>query len=261
MSRPPMTENIEPMYSKVITTLYPVLQRITFRDWTGMEHIPREGGFVAASNHVSNMDHFPLAHFLVDSGRAPHYLAKASLFKPPVIRQILHGTGQIPVYRGTSRATAALSAATEALERGACVCVYPEGTITREPDFWPMVGKSGAARLALESGVPLIPFAIWGTQEMMWPYRDKVPKLLPRKLIHVAAGPEIDLSDLRDGPIDARKLRTASVRLMDEITRLLEGIRQAKAPETRFDPRLQHAARGGDGTSKDVDPPETKGDR
>jgi len=240
-----MSESIEPMYSKVITTLYPVLQRITFRDWTGMENIPRDGGFVAASNHISNMDHFPLAHFLVAAGRAPHYLAKSSLFKPPVVRQILHGTGQIPVYRGTSQATSALSAATEALERGACVCVYPEGTITREPDFWPMVGKSGAARLALESGVPLVPLAIWGTREMMWPYRDKLPKLLPRKLIHVAAGPAINLDDLRDGPVDTRKLRTASVRLMDEITRLLEGIRGESAPQARFDPRKQAPARGG----------------
>lgn len=245
MSRPPMTENIEPMYSKVITTLYPVLQRITLRDWAGEENIPREGGFVAAANHISNMDHFPLAHYLVENGRAPHYLAKSSLFKPPGVRQILQGTGQIPVYRGTTQATSALAAATDALERGACVCVYPEGTITREPDFWPMVGKSGAARLALEGGVPLLPLAIWGTREMMWPYRDKVPKLFPRKLVHVTSGPPINLDDLRGGPIDGQKLRVATERLMDEITRLLEGIRHEHAPDQRFDPRRQTPARGG----------------
>ncbi|RNI23258.1 lysophospholipid acyltransferase family protein [Flexivirga caeni] len=241
-----MSEHIEPMYSKVISTLYPVLQRITFRDWAGMANIPTEGGFVAASNHISNMDHFPLAHYLVSVGRAPHYLAKSSLFKPPGVRQIMQGTGQIPVYRGTAQATSALAAATEALQRGACVCVYPEGTITREPDFWPMVGKSGAARLALESNVPLVPMAIWGTREMMWPYRDKLPKLLPRKLVHVTAGPAIDLDDLRDGPIDAQKLRTATTRLMAEITRLLEGIRHEQAPATPFDPRNQPPARDGD---------------
>lgn len=253
MTRPPMSEDIEPMYSKVIATLYPVLQRITVRDWTGMENVPRAGGFVAASNHISNMDHFPLAHYLVAAGRAPHYLAKSSLFKPPVVRQILHGTGQIPVYRGTVRATSALSAATTALERGACVCVYPEGTITREPDFWPMVGKSGAARLALESGVPLVPLAIWGTREIMWPYRDKLPKLLPPKLVHVTAGPAIDLDDLRDGPIDARTLRLATGRLMDEITRLLEAMRHEQAPAERFDPRAQRPARGGDGRAEKKD--------
>jgi 1-acyl-sn-glycerol-3-phosphate acyltransferase len=245
-----LSENIEPMYSKVIATLYPLLDRITIQDWTGMENVPQHGGFVAASNHISNMDHFPLAHYLVATGRAPHYLAKASLFKPPVIRNILYGTGQIPVYRGTSQATSALSAATEALERGACVCVYPEGTITREPDFWPMVGKFGAARLALDGNVPLVPLAIWGTRDIMWPYRDKLPKFFPRKLIHVTAGPEIDLDDLRGGPIDVPTLREATVRLTDEITRLLEGIRGAKAPEIRFDPRKQQPARGGDGRAR-----------
>lgn len=96
---------------------------------------------------------------------------------------------------------------------------------------------------------------------MMWPYRDKIPKLLPRKLVHVAAGPAIDLSDLRQGPIDAPKLRTASGRLMDEITRLVEDIRHEKAPDIRFDPRTQHAARGGDGPRQSAGPSETKGDR
>lgn len=237
MSRPEMTENVEPMYSKVITTLYPVMQRITRREWTGMENIPREGGFVLASNHTSNMDHFPLAHYLVDAGRAPHYLAKASLFTPPGVKQIMWGCGQIPVYRGTTRATSALSAAEEAIERGACVCVYPEGTITKDPDFWPMVGKSGAARLALETGVPLVPIAMWGTREIMWPYRHKVPRLLPPKLVQISAGPAIDLSDLRDRPVDVAGLRIATDRLMTAITGLLEQIRGEQAPSAPFDPR------------------------
>ncbi|WP_343036726.1 lysophospholipid acyltransferase family protein [Flexivirga aerilata] len=251
MSRPPMSEHIEPMYSKVIATLYPVMQRITVREWTGMENIPATGGFVVASNHTSNMDHFPLAHFLVDAGRAPHYLAKSSLFKPPGVKQIMWGTGQIPVYRGTTKATSALSAAEEALERGACVCVYPEGTITREPDFWPMVGKSGAARLALETGVPLIPMAMWGTRDIMWPYKDKLPRIWPPKKVSVSAGPAVDLDDLRGGPVDGKSLRVATDRLMEDITGLLEGIRGAKAPDHRFDPRTEKAARGhGEGRAR-----------
>lgn len=241
MPRPAMTETIEPTYSRVITALYPVLQRITVREWSGLENVPSTGGFVAACNHTSNMDHFPLAHFLVEAGRAPHYLAKDSLFKPPGVKQIMYGCGQIPVYRGTSRATSALSAAKEALERGACVCIYPEGTITRQPDFWPMTGKTGAARLALETGVPLLPIAMWGTRDIMWPYRDKIPKLLPAKLVQVSAGPPVDLDDLRDQPITATTLRTATTRLMDQITGLLEDVRGIPAPAERFDPR-SHAA-------------------
>ncbi|WP_231635218.1 lysophospholipid acyltransferase family protein [Luteipulveratus halotolerans] len=244
MQRPPMREEITRLYRGIIAGAHPVLRRVTVQDWSGGEHLP-EGGFVIASNHISNVDHFPLGHFLVDHGRAPHFLAKSSLFKPPGVKQIMQGTGQIPVFRGTTRASDSLAAATAALRDGACVCVYPEGTITRERDFWPMTGKSGAARLALETGCPLVPMAIWGTHEILEPYSGRyVPSLRPPRTVSVRVGAPLDLDDLRGQPLTQAVLREATDRLMSRITALLEEIRGEKAPEHRFDPRTDVPARG-----------------
>lgn len=241
MPRVPMREEITPMYRHVIGGVRPVMMGLTRRDWSGGENLPQQGGFVLASNHLSWADPLALAHFAVDHGRAPHFLAKASLFDLPVLRGVLNGTGQIPVLRGSGRAVDAFSAAVEAVEKGACVVVLPEGTITREPHLWPMSGKSGAARVALQTGCPLIPTAMWGPQEILWPYRGKVPKVLPRKTMQVVAGPPVDLSDLQ-APYDARTLSAATERLMDAITGLLEGLRHEQAPAQRFDARTLRAA-------------------
>ena len=66
--------------------------------------------------------------------------------------------------------------------------IYPEGTITKDPDLWPMIGKTGAARVALETGCPVIPIAQWGPQEILAPYSKRL-RLLPPKTVHVLAGP------------------------------------------------------------------------
>jgi 1-acyl-sn-glycerol-3-phosphate acyltransferase len=116
------------------------------------------------------------------------------------------------------------------------VVIYPEGTITREPDLWPMTGKTGAARIALSAGVPVIPVAQWGPQDVLPPYAKK-PRLLPRKLITVKAGPPVDLDDLRDRPLTPEVLAEATERIMDAVTRQLEDIRGAQAPAVRFDAR------------------------
>lgn len=244
MTRRAMPDDASTMYRRVIRGLRPVVAGLTVQDWRGTEHVPKDGGFVVSSNHVSYFDPFPLAHFLVDQGRAPHFLAKSSLFEPPVVGRMMKGTGQIPVYRGTVRATDALSAALDAVHRGACVCVLPEGTLTGDPELWPMTGKTGAARIALETGCPLLPVGVWGTQEVLWPYRGKVPKLLPPKRIQVYAGPPVDLDDLRGEHITAEILRSATARLMDAITAQVELERGEPSPQERWDPRRHGGRRG-----------------
>ena len=129
-------------------------------------------------------------------GRVPRFMTKASLFKVPVFGWMLRKSGQIPVDR--DRCGLALDRArqpdqlrrAELIESEGGVIVYPEGTLTRDPDLWPMRGKSGAVRLALESGIPLIPAAHWGTQELM-PRYGKSIRPFPRKTIEVAIGEPI----------------------------------------------------------------------
>jgi len=134
---------------------------LTRRDWAGMEHIP-EGGAVTVVNHISHVDPLSFAHFLHDAGRLPRFLGKAGLFSVPVVGTILRGAGQIPVYRESDDAAEAYSAAVAAVRAGELVAIYPEATLTRDPDLWPMTGKTGAARIALKTGAPVIPVAQWG---------------------------------------------------------------------------------------------------
>jgi 1-acyl-sn-glycerol-3-phosphate acyltransferase len=209
---------------------------LTKRDWRGWEHFPASGGFVVAPNHVSHVDPLSFAHYLYDSGHPPFFLGKEAVFRVPVVGAILRGAQQIPVYRNTGRAADAFRAAVGAVESGKCVGVYPEGTLTRDPGLWPMVGKTGAARIALTTRCPVIPVAQWGPQEILAPY-SKRPHLFPRKTMHVLAGPPVDLSDLHDHPLDAAVLREATARIMAAITALLVELRGEPAPAERFDSR------------------------
>ncbi len=137
--------------------------------------------------------------------------------------------GQIPVYRNSVAAADAFRSAVDGVRAGKVVAIFPEGTITRDPDLWPMRGKTGAARVALETRCPLIPVAQWGAQEILSPYGHR-PSLFPRKTIRVLAGPPVDLDDLYGRPIDATVLREATDRLMDRITELLEQVRGETRP-------------------------------
>lgn len=190
------------------------------------------------SNHISHVDVFSFAHFLNDAGIVPHFLGKVEVFKVPVIGAILRGAEQIPVYRETGRASDAYRAAVDAIGEGKCVAIYPEGTVTREPNLWPMRGKTGAARIALETRCPIIPIAQWGAQEILAPYGHR-PSLLPRHTMQVRAGEAVDLSDLHDQPVTADVLADATERIMTALTRELEDLRGEKAPPGRFDPREQ----------------------
>lgn len=217
---------------------------LTRRDWHGAEHIP-DGGAVVVTNHISHVDPLTFAHFLYDAGRLPRFLGKAGLFSVPVIGTILRGAGQIPVYRESGDAAKAYSAAVDAVRRGELVAIYPEATLTRDPDLWPMVGKTGAARIALETGAPVVPVAQWGPHEVLPPYA-KRPSLVPRRTMHLRAGPPIDLSDVAGRPVDAALLAEVTERIMAAITALLEQIRGEQAPAVRCDPRLQDQPRTGD---------------
>ena len=238
-------------YRVVARILRPLLYAITRRHWSGQENFPTDRGFIAAANHMTNFDPLTFAHYLYDSGHAPKILAKASLFTVPVLRGVLRGTGQIPVHRNTAAAHDSLDAAMAALEAGECVAVFPEGTLTRDPDLWPMVAKTGVARLALATRAPVIPVAQWGPQDVLGRYK-KLFKPFPPKDVTIVAGPPVVLDDLYDRPRDSATLREATDRVMDAITVLLEGIRGEQAPATRHDMRRTvKPAPPSDGTPSD----------
>ncbi len=218
-----------------VLLLRPLLMLATRRRWRGMEHLP-VGGFVFAANHISHTDPFLFAHFVNDAGYAPHFLAKESVIRLPLVGRLLLASGQIPVRRETRSAAQAYRDAVTAVRRGHSVIVYPEGTLTRDPGLWPMVGRTGAARIALESGCPVIPCAQWGAHRLLPPYARR-PHLVPRPVNEVLAGPAVDLSDLQDQPISSEVLYEATERIMAAITSLLGQLRGEEPPRVRFDPR------------------------
>jgi 1-acyl-sn-glycerol-3-phosphate acyltransferase len=223
-------------YRVVAGILRPILMATTRRDWRGAHHLPGEGvGVVVSPNHISYADPLTFAHFLWDNGRAPRYLAKEAVFRIPIVGRIIAACGQIPVYRESRDAARAFRDAVAAVRAGECVGIYPEGTITRDPGLWPMAGKTGAARVALETGCAVIPVAQWGPQEILAPYAKRF-RLLPPKTVHVLAGPPVDLNDLRGAPITPAVLRTATDRILDAITAQLAELRGELPPATRFDP-------------------------
>jgi len=213
----------------------PVLLATTKRRWIDSEKLPAEGGFLLVINHISEVDPLIVAHIVWDHGRKPRYLAKSSLFKNKLLGFFLRAAGQIPVYRASKDAVGAYEAAVAAVHAGQCVVVYPEGTITRDPGLWPMVGKSGAARIALATGAPVVPVGQWGAQRLLAPYAKK-PDLFPRKLISMKVGDPVDLSDLT-GDQSTRAVNEATTRIMAAITELVADVRGETAPAERFNPR------------------------
>lgn len=244
-------------FRAIAFVLRPFLMLITRRNWTGGEHIPPPGtGVVVAANHISHFDPLTFAHFLWDHGRATRYLAKEGVFRIPVVGRIVAAARQIPVFRESRDASQAYRAAVDAVNAGELVAIYPEGTITRDPGMWPMVGKTGAARIALETGCDVIPVAQWGAHEVLAPY-SKRPRLFPRKVMHVSAGPPVQLDDLRGVALTAEIVRRAQDRIDDAITAQLAAIRHESAPQRRFDVRAAGLPPIGDPTvPRQLDQPE-----
>ena len=222
----------------------PLLNLVGRKNWRGAENIPQTGRVIVASNHVSYLDVLFFTHFLFRSGRAPRYIGKEGVFKVPVIGKILLAAGQVPVAREGKDAAKALEHALKLLESGHCLGVYPEGTLTRDPNGWPMVAKTGLARLAIMTHSPVIPIAQWGSQIVMPTYEKKV-KLFPRTPIKILAGKPLDLSPWYGKENDPAALNEATAFVMRAITDLLEELRGENRPVEIFDPHNSDLPRTG----------------
>ena len=213
-----------------VAAVKPPLTVVTRRDWQGMDQIPATGSAIVVANHMSHADPFVLAHYVYDAGRWPQFLAKSSLFDIPVLGRLLKAVRQIPVYRGTVDAAKALDAAIAAIRAGEIVLIYPEGTTTKEPDLWPMRGKTGVARLWLATGAPVIPIAMWGPERIFDPRTHKL-RLRPRTPVTVVTGPPIDLSKWDGAPPTAANLHDITDHIMRVLREMVAEIRGGEAPE------------------------------
>jgi len=200
------------------------------------DKMPKTGAFVLSPNHFTEIDPIIIGRVVWKLGRAPRFLAKASLFRIPFVGWVLRRAGQVPVERtGTDRTSDPLAAGRKIAEEGLAVIVYPEGSLTRDPDLWPMRGKFGAVRIALEADIPLIPVAHWGDQQIMPRYgRGFHP--FPRHTVTVKFGDPVDLSAYRGRPLDTAMLAEATNLLMHDIAALLGELRGETPPAKLWDP-------------------------
>lgn len=233
-----MKDPPEPFIHRCVALLGWLMRHLTRPDWRHPERVPATGGAVVVVNHISNADFLGYGHFIAWSGRWPRFMTKAELFEAPVVGRIARAAGQLRVDRGTDRAREAVLTAQRAVQAGQLVSMYPEGTITADPDGWPMRLRSGAARIALATGCPVIPVGQWGVQELMPGRGLSFPRVWRRPVARVLAGPPVELDDLRARPLDEAVVREATERIATALTALVAELRQQVPPTGRWDLEL-----------------------
>jgi hypothetical protein len=194
---------------------------------------------VAHPREAQLRDPLACARLVFDNGRLPHFLAKQSVFKG-FAGTLLRSAGQIPVARFTADAHEALDAAKADLDAGNVVVIYPEGSVTRDPDWWPMQARTGVARLALSTDAVVLPVAQWGPQEVHDYHRKKL-RLRFRAPAEYLVGEPVDLSALRaevraGRPLSTELLRQTTDLVMVRVRDQLAELRGIPAPLT-FHPR------------------------
>lgn len=224
------------MFWPVAALVVPLAGLITRVEVEGGEHLPVEGPYVLAPNHYSEFDPIVVAVATWRLGRAPRFMAKESLFRVPILGFLLRRLGMIPVSRVTSASAAnqAMAQAAQLVRDGSGVIVYPEGSLTREPDLWPMRGKTGAVRVALAGDIPVIPVATWGVQHIL-PRYGKLSLWPLRKRVRVRLGPRVDLSAFA-GATQPGALAAATDAVMADVSALLGELRSETPPPARWNP-------------------------
>lgn len=221
-----------------IATVYPVASTMFRLRYRHGDRIPPHGPVLVVANHVSVLDPIACARLVFDNGRTPRFLAKDSLFKG-LLGTLLRAAGQIPVARNTSHASGSVSAAQAELAAGNVIIIYPEGSVTRDPDWWPMQARTGVARLALTTDAAVVPVAQWGPQRLH-DYHTKTfhPRL--RTPADYLVGEPIDLSalraELRAGrPLTNELLRETTDLIMTRVRDLLGELRGETPPDTFYE--------------------------
>ncbi|UKA61420.1 lysophospholipid acyltransferase family protein [Arthrobacter sp. FW306-04-A] len=231
------------MFAVLAGIARPLMNILMAKKWEGTEKLPA-GGFIAAPNHCTEIDPIVVGHMLYNMKRPPHFLAKSGLFRAPVLGSLLRATNQIPVERSTTGANRSLQAAQEVVDAGGAIIIYPEGTLTRDPDLWPMKGHTGAARLSIQTGAPVVPIAHWGAHEVFPRYAKRL-YVFPRKTSRILVGDPVDLSAFQGRALDRATLVEATDIIMGAITELLATLRGEVPPAERWDPAAHNQSKHG----------------
>ncbi len=230
LRRPWHGEKLGLAWAVVMGILYVPFSVLVKSRYRNLDQLPQDTGAIVVVNHVSHADPFLVAKMVIDGARRPRFLAKDTLFTTPIVGFAMSRMGHIPVKRGTSDARESLAAAVQALRDGGLIILHPEGTVTRDPDGWPMVGKTGAARLALLAPeIPVIPIAQWGVQDQINLYQKKV-KLFPRPKHVMSVGAPIDLSAFAGRGIDEKTLHEVTDVIMRRLREDVAELRGLPAP-------------------------------
>jgi 1-acyl-sn-glycerol-3-phosphate acyltransferase len=207
------------------SVFYPVTWLFSRRTAKGLGNVPRRGPALVVLNHPSYIDPIIDAIYVHELGRVPRFFAKHTLWNIPLLGKVLDGAGQVPVYRNSSKAGDSLRGADAALRDGGIVMIYPEGTLTADPDGWPGKGRTGVARIALANpDVPVIPAAKWGTKDIL-DSRNRRFRPFPPKRVHMVVGEPVDLSAYRDREVTRELLYEVTEVVMAQVRELLKEIR------------------------------------
>jgi 1-acyl-sn-glycerol-3-phosphate acyltransferase len=221
---------------RLVASILAPLIRIFFNVKTeGVQNLPK-GGYILVGNHLSYLDPLAFAYSVyLHMKRTPHYLAKEGLFRVPLLGWLLPRVGQIPVYRSGRGNEEPMRAAKEFLKAGQVVVIFPEGTLTRDPDLWPMRGKSGAVRLAVELGLPIVPAAHWGVEKVLANYTKKI-RPNPFHTVRVKIGEPMRFDHLRADSMTTEQLSKATAEVMNRVAALVGELRGEKPPTELWDP-------------------------
>jgi 1-acyl-sn-glycerol-3-phosphate acyltransferase len=223
-----------------VIILFPVTSALFRLRWRHLDRMPapEAGGVIVAVNHVSQIDTTLMARLVWSSGRVPRFMIKAGVFGWPIIGFMMKGSGQIPVSRGTIDASRSLHEAAAALERGEAVVIYPEGTTTKDPDNWPMLAKTGIARLVLLSpDTPVVPVGQWGPHRMGGLTFERLGR---RRTSFASVGEPLDLSRFGGKEPSSAILREITDEIMSAVRDEVATLRGEPAPPEFFVPTRRY---------------------
>jgi 1-acyl-sn-glycerol-3-phosphate acyltransferase len=227
----------------LIGGVFTVISRLQVARVRGEAEVVRklpEGGVIVISNHTSYADGVLLALVCRRLGRSARLLATAGVFRAPLVGGVVRKLGFIPVNRGAADASDSLAPAAEALAAGEVIALFPEGRLTRDPNHWPEKAKTGAVRLALRTGAPIVPVALEGAYRVVGKKRllvGLVKNVILRPKVHTAVGAPIDVRAMLRSEESPAEIRRLTDEVMTQLIDLVEDLRGEEAPAESGLPR------------------------